>query len=269
MVVVPIVPLEGRSRERVGRLGPDDVGAVALRREGGVLDDERTARLDRAHGVHLSTRYHRVSERYPRFRIEVDRTVGSQIPAVVAQRRVVERPHALRAEADRAAVEGEAVADGEVVGTLRDLESVIEMPDFAIGSAVGVAVPDAPFRDAIACGAASSPGSARRTSTWPGLRSLDGANSTGTGTSACAGRGIARDWRAAAPPRWAGRVPANPSGGFTGFGEGAPAQAVTQACERTWQLRGRVQGRQMEGARVGIAIDRGLLGHGSSLRGQS
>lgn len=62
-----------------------------------------------------------------------------------------------------------------------------------------------------------------------------------------------------------GRIPVNPSGGLACFGEAVPAQALAQVCELTWQLRGRAEGRQVEGARVGITANQGLFGHGSSI----
>ncbi len=62
-----------------------------------------------------------------------------------------------------------------------------------------------------------------------------------------------------------GRIPVNPSGGLACFGEAVPAQALAQVCEVTWQLRGQAEGRQVEGARVGITANQGLFGHGSSV----
>ena len=62
-----------------------------------------------------------------------------------------------------------------------------------------------------------------------------------------------------------GRVPVNPSGGLSCFGEAIPAQAIAQVCELVWQLRGRATGRQVEGARVGVTANQGLFGHGSSV----
>jgi acetyl-CoA acetyltransferase len=44
-----------------------------------------------------------------------------------------------------------------------------------------------------------------------------------------------------------------------------PAQALAQVCEVTWQLRGRAEGRQVEGATVGITANQGLFGHGSAV----
>jgi acetyl-CoA acetyltransferase len=62
-----------------------------------------------------------------------------------------------------------------------------------------------------------------------------------------------------------GRLPVNPSGGLACFGEAVPAQAIAQACELTWQLRGEAEGRQVEDAKVGITANQGLFGHGSSV----
>jgi acetyl-CoA acetyltransferase len=62
-----------------------------------------------------------------------------------------------------------------------------------------------------------------------------------------------------------GRIPVNPSGGLACFGEAVPAQALAQVCELTWQLRGQAEGRQVDGARVGITANQGLFGHGSSV----
>ena len=58
-------------------------------------------------------------------------------------------------------------------------------------------------------------------------------------------------------------VPVNASGGLACFGGAVPAQAIQQVCELTWQLQGRAEGRQVEGARVGLSINQGLFGHGS------
>jgi acetyl-CoA acetyltransferase len=62
-----------------------------------------------------------------------------------------------------------------------------------------------------------------------------------------------------------GRIPVNPSGGLSCFGEAIPAQAIAQVCELVWQLRGQAAGRQVDGARVGVTANQGLFGHGSSV----
>jgi acetyl-CoA acetyltransferase len=62
-----------------------------------------------------------------------------------------------------------------------------------------------------------------------------------------------------------GRIPVNPSGGLSCFGEAIPAQAIAQVCECVWQLRGQADGRQVDGARVAVTANQGLFGHGSSV----
>jgi acetyl-CoA acetyltransferase len=62
-----------------------------------------------------------------------------------------------------------------------------------------------------------------------------------------------------------GRIPVNPSGGLSCFGEAIPAQAIAQVCELTWQLRGKAGERQVAGARAGVAVNQGLFGHGSAV----
>ena len=62
-----------------------------------------------------------------------------------------------------------------------------------------------------------------------------------------------------------GRVPVNPSGGLACFGEAVPAQAIAQACELVWQLRGQAGERQVADAKVGMAVNQGLFGHGSAI----
>jgi acetyl-CoA acetyltransferase len=62
-----------------------------------------------------------------------------------------------------------------------------------------------------------------------------------------------------------GRVPVNPSGGLSCFGEAIPAQAIAQVCECVWQLRGTAAGHQVEGATVAVTANQGLFGHGSSV----
>ena len=62
-----------------------------------------------------------------------------------------------------------------------------------------------------------------------------------------------------------GRIPVNPSGGLGAFGEAIPAQAIAQVCELTWQLRGEAGDRQVDDATVGMSINYGMFGHGSSV----
>jgi acetyl-CoA acyltransferase len=54
-----------------------------------------------------------------------------------------------------------------------------------------------------------------------------------------------------------GRVPVNPSGGLLARGHPIGATGVAQACELVWQLRGDAGARQVKGARIGVAHNRG------------
>jgi acetyl-CoA acetyltransferase len=150
--------------------------------------------------------------------------------------------------------------------TPRYPNTVIEMPNFATDSAVGVSVPDVPFRDSIARGAYEQAGL--------GPEDLDLAEVYDLSTALeldwyeniglCKPGGaetLLRDGDTAL----GGRIPVNASGGLASFGEAVPAQAIAQVCELTWQLRGQADARQVEGARVGLAVNQGLFGHGSSL----
>ncbi len=78
-------------------------------------------------------------------------------------------------------------------------------------------------------------------------------------------RGEAAKLVRAGETKLGGRIPVNVSGGLACFGEAVPAQALAQVCELTWQLRGQAEGRQVEGAKVGITANQGLFGHGSSV----
>ena len=110
------------------------------------------------------------------------------------------------------------------------------------------------------------PASAPTTSTSPrSTTSRPRSSSTGTRTSASAGPARPRSCCTTAPPPSAGRIPVNPSGGLACFGEAVPAQALAQVCEVTWQLRGQAGDRQVDGATVGLTINQGLFGHGSSV----
>lgn len=57
-----------------------------------------------------------------------------------------------------------------------------------------------------------------------------------------------------------GRVPVNVSGGLISKSHPVGATGVAQFAELTWQLRGEADGRQVEGARVGLAHSQGGTG---------
>src|SRR5690606_12906046 len=123
---------------------------------------------------------------------------------------------------------------------------------------VGVALPDVSFRDSIARGAYEQAG--------VGPEDLDLAEvydlSTALELDWYENVGLCKPGEAEALVRdgataLGGRIPVNASGGLASFGEAVPAQAIAQVCELTWQLRGQAAGRQVEGARVGLAVNQG------------
>lgn len=61
-----------------------------------------------------------------------------------------------------------------------------------------------------------------------------------------------------------GKIPVNPSGGCSSFGEAIPAQALAQVCELFWQVRGEAGERQVPNAKVGLSINAGKQGNCSS-----
>jgi acetyl-CoA acetyltransferase len=150
--------------------------------------------------------------------------------------------------------------------TPRYPNTVIEMPNFATDSALAVAVPDTPFRDAIAKTAyeqaALGPEDLDLAEVYDlsSALELDWIENIGL----CA-PGEAEKLLREGATSLGGRIPVNTSGGLGSFGEAIPAQAIAQVCELTWQLRGAAQGRQVEGARVGLAVNQGLFGHGSAV----
>jgi acetyl-CoA acetyltransferase len=144
--------------------------------------------------------------------------------------------------------------------------TVIEMPNFATDSAFGVAAPTNTFRDSIAAAAYAEAG------VGPG--DVDVAEvydlSSALELDWYENIGLCRPGEAErllndGVTTLGGRVPVNPSGGLACFGEAIPAQAIAQVCELTWQLRGQATGRQVEGAKLGVSVNQGLFGHGSSV----
>jgi len=150
--------------------------------------------------------------------------------------------------------------------TPRFPNTVIEMPNFATDSAVAVAPPDTPFRDSIARGAYEQAGlgpedlDLAEVYDLSSALELDWYENIGLCKPGDAEK-LIRDGATSL----GGRIPVNPSGGLACFGEAVPAQAIAQVCELTWQLRGQAAGRQVEGARIGLTVNQGLFGHGSSV----
>ena len=150
--------------------------------------------------------------------------------------------------------------------TPRFPNTVIEMPNFATDSAVATAVPPVAFRDSIAAAAYEQAGvgpedvDVAEVYDLSSALELDWYENIGLCKEGEA-EGLLHD----GDTTLGGRVPVNPSGGLSCFGEAIPAQAIAQVCELVWQLRGRAEGRQVEGARLGITANQGLFGHGSSV----
>ncbi len=142
--------------------------------------------------------------------------------------------------------------------------TVIEMPNFATDSAFGVPEPERSFRDSIAYAAYEQAGIGPEDVNLAEVYDLSTSLELDwyENIGLCA-PGEAEQLLDAGVTTLGGRVPVNVSGGLASFGEAVPAQAIQQVCEITWQLRGQAEGRQVEGARVGLTVNQGLFGHGS------
>jgi acetyl-CoA acetyltransferase len=150
--------------------------------------------------------------------------------------------------------------------TPRFPKTVVDLPDIATDSAASVPPADPPYRASIAAAAYEEAG--------VGPDDLDVAEvydlSTALELDWYEDVGLCKQGEAErllndGDTTLGGRIPVNPSGGLACFGEAVPAQAIAQVCELTWQLRGTAAGRQVEGARVGLAVNQGLFGHGSAV----
>ena len=144
--------------------------------------------------------------------------------------------------------------------------TVIEMPNFSTDSAFGVGVPDTPFRDSIAKPAYEQAGVGPEDMNLAECYDLSSALELDwyENLGLCKA-GEAEKLLNDGTTSLGGRVPVNVSGGLGAFGEAIPAQAIAQVCELTWQVRGQAGKRQVEGARVGVTVNQGLFGHGSSV----
>jgi acetyl-CoA acetyltransferase len=144
--------------------------------------------------------------------------------------------------------------------------TIIEMPNFSTDSAAAVAPPKLTFKDSITARAYEEAGlgpddvDVAEVYDLSSALELDWYENIGLCKPGEAER-LLND----GATTLGGRVPVNPSGGLACFGEAVPAQAIAQVCELTWQLRGQADGRQVEGAHVGVTVNQGLFGHGSSV----
>jgi len=150
--------------------------------------------------------------------------------------------------------------------TPRYPSTVIEMPNFATDSAAVVAAPAIPFRDSITAAAYEEADVGPENVDVAEVYDLSSALELDwyENIGLCKPGGAERLLNDGVTTI-GGRVPVNPSGGLACFGEAVPAQAIAQVCELVWQLRGEAAGRQVEGAKLGVTVNQGLFGHGSSV----
>jgi len=145
-------------------------------------------------------------------------------------------------------------------------QTTLELPDFATDSSAVVAPPDFGFKDSICRSAYEEAGLGPEDMSMAEVYDLSTALELDwyEHLGLCA-KGEGEALLRSGATTLGGRVPVNPSGGLSCFGEAIPAQAIAQVCELVWQLRGQAEGRQIEGAKAGITANQGLFGHGSSV----
>ncbi|XVQ12345.1 lipid-transfer protein [Spirillospora sp. CA-255316] len=145
-------------------------------------------------------------------------------------------------------------------------KTVLDLPDFATDSALAVPAPEAAFRPSMVRAAYEEAGLGPEDLSLAEVYDLSTALELDwyEDIGLCEPGGAEKLLRSG-DTALGGRVPVNASGGLASFGEAIPAQAIAQVCELTWQLRGRAEGRQVENARAGIAVNQGLFGHGSAI----
>ncbi len=145
-------------------------------------------------------------------------------------------------------------------------QTILELPDFATDSSAVVAPPARGFKDSICWSAYEEAGMSPTDMDMAEVYDLSTALELDwyEHLGLCA-PGDAEGLLRSGATTIGGRVPVNPSGGLSCFGEAIPAQAIAQVCELTWQLRGQADGRQVEGAKAGITANQGLFGNGSSV----
>ncbi|MFF5480817.1 lipid-transfer protein [Streptomyces sp. NPDC012935] len=150
--------------------------------------------------------------------------------------------------------------------TPRFPNTVLDLPDIATDSAVAARPAAETFRESIARAAYQEAGIGPEDLSFAEVYDLSTALELQwyEDLGLC-GEGDAAKLLLEGSTALGGRIPVNASGGLASFGEAVPAQAIAQVCELTWQLRGVAGDRQVSGARVGIAANQGLFGHGSAV----
>ncbi len=144
--------------------------------------------------------------------------------------------------------------------------TVLDMPNLSTDSSAATGVPERTFKESIGHAAYEEAGIGPEDVSLAEVYDLSTALELDwIEDLALCKRGEAEALLRAGDTTIGGRIPVNPSGGLACFGEAVPAQALAQVCEVTWQLRGQAEGRQVDGARVGITANQGLFGHGSSV----
>jgi acetyl-CoA acetyltransferase len=145
-------------------------------------------------------------------------------------------------------------------------QTILELPDFATDSSAVVMPPARGFKDSICWDAYEEAGVGPEDLSMAEVYDLSTALELDwyEHLGLCA-PGEAEGLLRSGATTIGGRIPVNPSGGLSCFGEAIPAQAIAQVCELVWQLRGQAEGRQIENAKLGITANQGLFGHGSSV----
>src|SRR5699024_6187256 len=137
-------------------------------------------------------------------------------------------------------------------------QTIIDLPDMATDSSAVVSAPERTFKQSIAHAAYEEAGIGPEDLSLAEVYDLSTALELDwyEDIGLCA-PGEAEKLLADGATEIGGRIPVNPSGGLACFGEAVPAQAIAQVCEVAWQLRGQADGRQVDGAQVGITANQG------------
>jgi acetyl-CoA acetyltransferase len=255
----------------LGATNPTYFGLYARRRmelHGATLDDFAAVKIKNSR--------HGVSNPNARYRKEFTAEDIAKSPVVSDPLRLVDicatsdgAAAVVLASADYArarGLDGAVRVTGISTVTPRYPNTYLDMPDIGTDSAAAVPPPEQSYRDSIAAAAYEQAGVGPDDLSFAEVYDLSTALELDwyENIGIC-GPGEAEKLLREGDTALGGRIPVNPSGGLACFGEAIPAQAIAQLCELTWQLRGTAGERQVDGARVGLAINQGLFGHGSCI----